>query len=326
MRSIDGKQLDRVDLVRSPTNGTPHRDFTCVDPVSSVRDVDGGRLSDRAAETYLGHLGVDARRGEVDADTLGAIARAHVARVPYENIDIYRGSPPGIDPLDCVDRIAAGRGGYCFHLNGALAALLEWLRVDVTRHVSGVHGGGPDAPGPNGNHLGITARLPDGSEWFVDAGLGDGPSDPLPLVFGTYEQSGFTYELGPSSFDRNGWRFGHDPRGAFVGADFSSAPARTEQFHDMHRELSTAPMSGFVRVAAIMRRTDDAVEILRGCVRSTIRGWETTSLDVDSGSDWWDIVVDEFGLSYGDLPADERTRVWGMVRSSHEAWDAAGRG
>ena len=182
---------------------------------------------------------------------------------------------PGIEPLACVDRIVSGRGGYCFHLNGALVTLLEWLQVDVTRHVSGVHGGGPDAPGPNANHLGITARLADGSEWFVDAGLGDGPSDPLPLVFGTYEQSGFTYELGPSTFDPNGWRFGHDPRGAFIGADFAGAPARTEQFLDMHHELSTAPTSGFVRVVAIMRRTDEAVDILRGCVRTTISGSET---------------------------------------------------
>ena len=74
-------------------------------------------------------------------------------------------------------------------------------------------------------------------------------SIPLPLVFGTYEQSGFTYELRPSSFDPHGWRLEHDPRGAFVGADFAAAPARTEQFLEMHQELSTSPTSGFVRIA-----------------------------------------------------------------------------
>jgi arylamine N-acetyltransferase len=286
--------------------------------------VESRQLADRAATAYLEHLGVDARKGEVDAATLAAIARAHVARVPYENVDIYRGEPPGIEPVSCVDRIVAGRGGYCFHLNGALITLLDWLEVDVTRHVSGVQGG-PDAPGPNGNHLGITARLSDGTEWFVDAGLGDGPSDPLPLVFGTYDQHGFTYELRPSSFDPSGWRFEHDPRGAFVGADFSPAPAHTEQFLAMHEELSTEPTSGFVRVPAIMRRTDSSVDVLRGCVRSTITGSMTEAADVDSESDWWGIVIDEFGLAYGDLPADERARVWSMVRATHEAWDAAGR-
>ncbi len=294
--------------------------------VGSVKTLNAQQLSDRSAAAYLERLGVDARRGQVDATTLKAVARAHVARVPYENIDIYRGAPPGIDPLTCVERVIGGRGGYCFHLNGALVTLLEWLEVDVTRHVSGVQGGGGrEAPGPNGNHLGITVRLPDGSRWFVDAGLGDGPVDPLPLVFGTYEQSGFTYELRPSTFDPEGWRLEHDPRGAFIGADFAAAPARTEQFLDMHAELSTSPTSGFVRIADIMRRTAEGVDVLRGCVRLTTTSAGTDSVDVDSESDWWEIVIDEFGLAYGDLPADERARVWSMVRSAHEAWDAAGR-
>jgi arylamine N-acetyltransferase len=293
--------------------------------VGSVSILDGQQLSDRAAAAYLEHLGVDAGRGTVDAATLTALARAHVARVPYENIDIYRGEPPGIEPLACVERVIAGRGGYCFHLNGALVTLLEWLQVDVTRHVSGVQGGERDAPGPNGNHLGVTVRLPDGSRWFVDAGLGDGPVEPFPLVFATYEQSGFTYELRPSSFDPDGWRLEHDPRGAFIGADFAAAPARTEQFLDMHQELSTSPTSGFVRIADVMRRTDEGVDVLRGCVRMTTTGAGTESVDVDSEADWWGVVIDEFGLRYGDLPAAERARVWDMVRSAHEAWDAAGR-
>ena len=59
--------------------------------VGSVSILDGQQLSDRAAAAYLEHLGVDAGRGAVDAATLGALARAHVGRVPYENIDIYRG-------------------------------------------------------------------------------------------------------------------------------------------------------------------------------------------------------------------------------------------
>jgi hypothetical protein len=93
----------------------------------------------------------------------------------------------------------------------------------------------------------------------------------------------------------------------------------------MHRKLSTDPDSGFVRVLAIMRRTNEAVDILRGCVRTTIRGSETEAADVGSESDWWGIVIDEFGLAYGDLAPDERARIWDMVRASHEAWDAAGR-
>lgn len=258
--------------------------------------------------------------------TLAALMRAHVSKVPYENVDIYRGQPPGIEPLSCVERVLAGRGGYCFHLNGALVTLLEWLRVDVTRHVSGVQGRAADpAPGPSGNHLGITARTPDGSEWFVDAGLGDGPAEPLPLVWGEHEQEGFTYELRPSSFDPDGWRFEHDARGAFAGADFARARACTDDFVEMHGELSTSPTSGFVRVVTVMRRADGAIEVLRGCVHSKITPEGIESGDVHSGEDWWGIVIDRFGLAYADLPRDERVRVWGNVRRTHEEWDAAGR-
>jgi len=275
-------------------------------------------------DAYLARLGLE--REPPSPGALRRLHQAHVERVPYETVWIHIGERHDVSPERSLARIAGStRGGYCFHLNGALVTLLEWLQVDVTRHVSGVQGGEREAPGPNGNHLGVTVRLPDGSRWFVDAGLGDGPVEPFPLVFATYEQSGFTYELRPSSFDPDGWRLEHDPRGAFIGADFASAPARTEQFLAMHQELSTSPTSGFVRIADVMRRTDEGVDVLRGCVRMTTTGAGTESVDVDSEADWWGVVIDEFGLRYGDLPAAERARVWDMVRSAHEAWDAAGR-
>ena len=254
-----------------------------------------------------------------------ALARAHVARVPYENIDIYRGAPPGIEPLACVERVIAGRGGYCFHLNGALATLLEWLQVDVTRHVSGVQGGGREAPGPNGNHLGITARLPDGSQWFVDAGLGDGPVEPLPLVFGTYEQSGFTYELRPSSFDPDGWRLEHDPRGAFIGADFAAAPASNRAVPRHARGALDVPdirLRPDRRHHAPHRRGRRSPPRLRAHDDDQ-RRHRKRRRRLGGG-----LVGDRdrrVRPRYGDLPADERARVWGMVRSAHEAWDAAGR-
>lgn len=106
--------------------------------------------------------------------------------MPYENIDIQLGRPPGIDPELSARRLAAGRGGYCFHLNGAFSALLEALGYDVTRHVGGVCKE-PDARGVNGDHLALVVRV-DGAAFFVDAGLGDGPHEPLPLREDTFER------------------------------------------------------------------------------------------------------------------------------------------
>lgn len=291
------------------------------DTVASVEK----RLADRRASAYLERLEVEARPGEVDAATLATLQRAHVARIPYENLDIFRGKPPGIEPLDCVERLLGGRGGYCYHLNGAFVALLEWLQVDVTRHVSGVQGSPlVEAPGPNANHLGITVRTAEGTEWFVDVGLGDGPGEPLPLAWGRYEREGFAYELRPSRFDRAGWRFEHDPRGLFVGVDCMRAAATTGDFEAMHHDRSTSPQSRFVQVVVILRRIAGGIETLRGCVQTTITAAATESVEVSSEQDWWELVIDRFGLAYGDLPAAERARVWRRVRDIHEARAAAG--
>jgi arylamine N-acetyltransferase len=283
-------------------------------------------LPDAVADAYLARLGVDARRGEVDIGTLTALAEAHVERIVWENVDIYRGRPPAIEPFASVERLLAGRGGYCYHLNGAFAVLLEWLEVDVTRHLSGVHGRGVDvAPGPNGNHLGLTTRLADGSEWLVDVGLGEGPAGPLPLAHGVYDQHGFTYTVSPSTFDTDGWRLEHDVRGSFLGVDFSRAVATTSDFLAMHETLSTSPSSRFVKVVSISRRATGGIDGLRGCVFSRITPSGVERRDVGSADEWWGLVVDHFELEYRDISADERLRLWTRLHKTHDAWDAAGR-
>jgi arylamine N-acetyltransferase len=285
-------------------------------------------LDDSLAAAYLERLGVDVRPGEVDMSTLARLQRAHIAAVPYENLDIVRGRPPGIDPVDCARRIVAGRGGYCFHLNGGFSALLEWAGVDVTRHLAGVQGRqAAEPPGANGNHLGLTVSAEDGtgSEWLVDVGLGDGPPEPIPLAAGEYEQDELVFRLGASPLEPGGWRLEHDPRGSWILFDLASAPATTADFADMHIKLSTSPDSGFVRVACVMRRAADSTAILRGCVLYERTGAETRERDVDTADDWWGLVLDRFGLDYAALAGDERDALWRRVRETHETWDAAGR-
>jgi arylamine N-acetyltransferase len=282
-------------------------------------------LDDALAEAYLARLGVDARRGEVDAATLAALQRAHLAAVPYENLDIVLGTPPPIDPLACARRVVAGRGGYCFHLNGAFAALLEWLGADLTRHLSGVQGRRAAVPpGANGNHLGLTVRA-DGATWLVDAGLGDGPPAPLPLAPGTYEQDGFVFRLEPSPLVPGGWRLHHDPRGAFVLVDVAAGPASTHDFAGMHEELSTSAASHFVTGVAVMRRLPGAVEVLRGCTFATLTADGAAERVLTTSDEWWSVVLDHFGLTYGGLDAAGRDGVWHRARAAQEEWEAARR-
>jgi hypothetical protein len=102
-------------------------------------------------------------------------------------------------------------------------------------------------------------------------------------------------------------------------------PATTDDFAGMHTQLSTSPDSGFVRVAVVARRSGARVEFLRGCVFTDREGDEVSEQDIETEDDWWGLVIDRFGLAYGDLPPDARNELWLHVRATHDAWDAAGR-
>lgn len=66
---------------------------------------------------YLERLGLDAEPPGVAA--LGRLHAAHVERVPYEALEITLGRPTPLEPSASLARILRGRGGYCYHLNGA---------------------------------------------------------------------------------------------------------------------------------------------------------------------------------------------------------------
>lgn len=256
--------------------------------------------------------------GSVDEDALRSLQSAHLARIPYETVDIVRGRPPGIDPLDSVRRLLLGRGGYCFHLNGAFSSLLAWLGVDVARHLAGVQARQEDAPCLSGNHLGLTVRTPGGQPWLVDVGLGDGPVEPLPLEAGGHDQGRSRYRLRPSSLGEGAWRFDHDPRGGFLGFDLGPRVSSMEAFAVQHERLSTE--SGFSRTVTVQRRTASRIEVLRGCVYAESTGDGVTATELGDCAEWWDVVISHFGLAYGDVPAEEREALWEHTRVGHEAW------
>jgi N-hydroxyarylamine O-acetyltransferase len=134
-------------------------------------------VNDQDVAAYLRRLHLEAE--PPSAEALRRLHRAQVEHVPYETVWLHLGEPWTVDATESVRRVAHhGRGGYCFHVNGAFSELLRALGYDVTRHVGGVHG--PDGPSEDAmaNHLVLTAAglpsddNPEG-EWYVDVGLGD---------------------------------------------------------------------------------------------------------------------------------------------------------
>lgn len=277
---------------------------------------------------YLRRLGLPERlSAPIGAEALRALHTAHVEKVAYEALEIWLGRPTTVDPVESAERIIGGRGGYCYHLNGAFSELAGTLGYDVTRHAGGVQNRG-EQPGVTGNHLVLTVRgLPSeanpGGEWLVDLGLGDGLHEPLPLVAGTYRQGPFTYGLRPSEVAPGGWRFEHDPSGSFEGMDFGMEPADISEFAGMHRRLTTSPESGFVRVATVQRRDAYGVDTLRGLVLTRL-GNNAHSVTLGSARDYYAALADVFLLPLDDVSAGEKDKLWRRLSEAHESWLAGG--
>ncbi|MEV4286861.1 arylamine N-acetyltransferase [Nonomuraea bangladeshensis] len=279
---------------------------------------------------YLRRIGLPHLLGApATVDNLRALHAAHVEKVAYEALEIWLDRPTSVDPAESVARIVRGRGGYCFHLNGAFHSLLAALGYDVTRHVGGVqpHNGEPNV---DANHLVLTARgLPSpenpGGEWLVDVGLGDALHEPLPLVAGAYRQGPFTYGLRPSEIAPGGWRLDHDPSGSFLGMDFGPAPAEMSAFEKQHHHLTTSPESGFVRICSVARRDGSGVDQLRGLTlsrigSSRIGGAGGQELTLDTARDYFAALADVFVLPLDDVSAEEKDRLWRRLYSAHESW------
>jgi N-hydroxyarylamine O-acetyltransferase len=272
---------------------------------------------------YLRRLGLDRAVAGPSTEGLFALHRAHVSRVPYENLEIQLGRVTTVDPQASAARIIAGRGGYCYHLNGAFALLLETLGYDVTRHLGGVFNQTRTPPGADGGHVALTVRV-EGAEWFVDAGLGDALHEPMPLRAGMFRQGPFVYQLEPSPIVAGGWRFWHDPEvSSFAGMDFAPEPVTMDAFVGMHQWLSTAAKSPFVAIAQVGRRTEAGLDFVQGCYLRTFADGALHKQVLTSQDEWFGVISDVFGLPLADVDATARAALWQRMWTAHERYVAS---
>lgn len=280
-------------------------------------------LDESLRDAYLRRLGFDTVP-PATAATLFAVHRAQVERIPYESIWVWLDERRTIQPLDSIGYLLGGRGGYCYHQNGAMATLLDWLGFSVHWHVAGVQGHPDAAPNVDGNHLGLTVTgLPTDANpagaWLIDAGLGDGLHEPLPLVPGTYTQGPYTYGLRPSEITPNGWRFDADPRMSLHGVDITAPEAAPADLQEQHEHLQSGPDSSFVRVLVAFRRDEHGVDFLRGRVLKRLTATDETT-ELTTSADWYTCLADVFGLHLSDVDAQRKTLLWDKVTAAHEKW------
>ncbi len=300
--------------------------------VSSARRAEATlRSRGVAIEDYLAHIGAS-EAAPPSLEALADLQARHLERVVFENLEIQRGRPTTVDYGESAERIVKrGRGGYCFHLNGAFGLLLEALGYEVSRRRGTVQP--PDAPpGQLLNHLVVlvhglpTSANPEGT-WWAEVGFGDGSTRPLAFRAGRAEDPPHAYALEPSPVYAGGWRMRQEERGggvAIIDVDTQAPPAA--ELAAAHERLSTSPESGFVRTATFQRRDARGVDVLRARTLSRVeRGATQTTLLADQG-EWFGALADVFGLPLSDVDAAERRALWQRVSAQHEAWAASDRG
>jgi N-hydroxyarylamine O-acetyltransferase len=142
-------------------------------------------------DAYLDRIGCNG------ATTLGAVHRAHVTSIPFENLDAWSGRPVSLDLADVERKLVAERqGGYCFEHNLLLQAGLQQLGYDVELLLARARTGGWPGPIRPRTHLVLRVRADD-QTWLADVGFGFGGClDPLPCRVGSpYSQSGWWFRV-----------------------------------------------------------------------------------------------------------------------------------
>jgi N-hydroxyarylamine O-acetyltransferase len=135
-------------------------------------------MDGQAVTAYLRRIGAE-RPPVLDETALGVLHRAHLLAVPFENLSIHLAEPISLAEDHLIDKIVTRRrGGFCYELNGAFAALLQALGAQVVRVAARVYGDG--GPGPPFDHLALVVRPANGSgPWLADVGFGSHSTYPL---------------------------------------------------------------------------------------------------------------------------------------------------
>ena len=176
-------------------------------------------------------------------ETLRALHRAHLLAVPFENLDIALGRKIVLDE-DAILRkiIHQRRGGFCYELNGAFAALLKALGFQTTllsARVARDTGG----ESPDFDHLALRVDLE--QPWLVDVG----PA-------GTFRLMPAEERLQLEKLSRNGtWKPQYS---------FALTPRSLEDFAGMCHYHQTSPESHFTQNRICSQATPEGRITLSG--------------------------------------------------------------
>jgi N-hydroxyarylamine O-acetyltransferase len=241
-------------------------------------------------DAYLRRVGHDGGTAP-DAETLTALHRAHVASIPFENLDIVLGRGIEVD-LESVQRklVAGRRGGYCYEHGLLFAAALERLGFTVQRLLARV-GGDVERPRAR-THMALRVHLGE-QVWLADVGFGSGLLEPLPFDSGaSRRQGGWTYAIATEA--PHAWALRERQNGEWLTRyRFDDQRQHPADVVVANHFTSTFPRSPFVGRIVAVRKEDD---VLHELIDRTL-----TVTRPDGSSEHRDIADAEFGPTLRDV-------------------------
>ena len=228
------------------------------------------------------------------SETLGEIHRAHLLAVPFENLDISLERPIAIEEDAILRKIVERRrGGFCYELNGAFAALLRALGFRVTllsARVSKESGG----ESPEFDHLALRVDLE--RPWLADVGFGELFMEPLALEPEKVQQDPaaafrllqFGERLQLEKLESGGrWKREYS---------FSLVPRRLEDFRARCQFHQTSPESHFTQNRICTRATPEGRITLSGMRLIVARNGVREERMLSSEEERIDLLREVFGI------------------------------
>lgn len=219
-------------------------------------------------DAYLARIGVTGSPRS-DVETLTSLHRAHVAAIPFENLDVILGRGVSVD----LDRVQAKlvddrRGGYCYEHGVLFSAVLVRLGFTVRRLLARVGG---DLARPHARtHMTLFVDV-DGRSWLADVGFGSGLLEPIPLEPDIPRTQGdWSYRLTRPA--PRLWQLEELQDGTWVGQyTVDEQPQHQSDVVVANHYTSTWPDSPFVQRPVVVRKDEHQVRRLLGRELSVTR-------------------------------------------------------
>jgi N-hydroxyarylamine O-acetyltransferase len=238
-------------------------------------------------------------------ETLAGLTRAHITRIPFENVDVLLGRGVRIDLDSIVQKIVAGgRGGYCFEHGTLFQAVLERLGFTPIAHAARVVVIVPRHQSPR-THMFLTVEIGD-ERFVVDPGFGGHTAVmPIPLREGAeVRDGGYRHRM----VRRDGeWVLEAEVDGTMTPLWMSTLePQLPIDFELANHWVSTAAASPFVNRLMLRALTPGG--------RTSVMNRDVTVLDAGTTEKYQladrrslrALLVEHFGF---DLPDVEQLRV-----------------